>query len=185
MTHVDDAAAGIIAALDRGRRRGVRIAGERIPSRRRCAVAARDGGHKPPRLTRPDGSCARSRRSTIGSVASGLPGGPARDRRGRGRRTFWRSQRQGRSELGFAPRGASRRGCVDTYRRTLLTMARDLPMFDHRTMAPRPCAPGPVDRDGRWSRRLTPADGATPPGAIRTGSGPGCRPARTTTSSRA
>ena len=54
--YVDDLAAGIVAALDRGRvGESYILAGENMRMRDAIAVAARAGGRRPPRLDLPDG----------------------------------------------------------------------------------------------------------------------------------
>jgi dihydroflavonol-4-reductase len=56
LVHADDLAAGIVAALDRGRiGQSYNLSGPGASLREAVAIAARIGGHSPPRISLPDG----------------------------------------------------------------------------------------------------------------------------------
>ena len=115
MAHVDDTAAGIVAALDRGRPgQAYVVAGHPHTLASAVDVAARAGGHRPPRLTIPTGLLRAI--APINDRLGGLPGMPAnlRETITAARATFLASHDKAARELGFAPRSLEQ-GIVDTY----------------------------------------------------------------------
>ena len=116
--HVHDLADGIVAALDRGRiGEAYALAGECLRFDAAIAIAARVGGHRPPRFALPT-SLARMM-APINDVLGGLPGMPANVsetiRAGAGV-TYWASHDKASRELGFAPRNLEQ-GSADTWGR--------------------------------------------------------------------
>lgn len=116
--HVHDLADGIIAALDRGRiGEAYTLAGECVRFDAAIAIAARVGGHRPPRFTLPTG-LARFM-APINDAIGGFPGMPASVgetiRAGAGV-TYWASHDKAARELGFAPRTLEQ-GAGDTWGR--------------------------------------------------------------------
>jgi len=115
MAHVDDTAAGIIAALDHGRvGEAYVVAGEPHTLESAVAVAARVGGHKPPRMTVPTGLLRAM--APINDRLGGLPGMPAdlRETIKAAQASFLASHDKAARELGFAPRSLEQ-GIVDTF----------------------------------------------------------------------
>jgi dihydroflavonol-4-reductase len=103
---VDDVAAGIVAALDRGRiGEAYILAGENTRLGDAMAVAARLGGHRLPRLTMPTALLR------VGSLApeplaraAGLPDDLGEVLRSALGVTFWASSAKAAAELGYTPR---------------------------------------------------------------------------------
>ena len=115
MGHVDDTAAGIIAALDRGRiGEAYVVGGEPHTLESAVAVAARVGGHKPPRMSVPTGLLRLI--APINDRLGGLPGMPAnlRETIAAAQATFLASHDKAARELGFAPRSLEQ-GIADTF----------------------------------------------------------------------
>lgn len=104
--HVDDVAAGIVAALDRGRTgESYLFAGDNVRLRDALATAARVGGHTLPRLHIPDAAVR------IGSFAPewlaravGLPDNLREVQRASLGVSYWASSAKAVAELGYAPR---------------------------------------------------------------------------------
>ncbi|HEV2006016.1 MAG TPA: NAD-dependent epimerase/dehydratase family protein, partial [Candidatus Limnocylindrales bacterium] len=109
--HVDDLAAGIVAALDRGAvGEKYVLSGPRTTLGEAIAIAARLGGHRPPalriptailRLMRPLGPLIGQ--PNLGEVISASAGV-----------TYWASADKAAAELGFEPRGIDE-GFADTF----------------------------------------------------------------------
>jgi dihydroflavonol-4-reductase len=103
---VEDTAAGIIGALDRGRLgESYIIAGENLRSRDALAVAARVGGRSLPRLVMPDamvrlGSHAPAPLARL----AGLPDDLREVARSSLGVTYWASSAKAATELGYRPR---------------------------------------------------------------------------------
>lgn len=113
--HVDDVAAGIVAALERGTV-GERyiLAGEPMRLRDGIRIAAEAGGHRPPRVTLP---------TAILRLLARAPEALARVLRrpdnleeiiAAGTVTYWASSEKAKRELGFAPRPLAQ-GVVDAF----------------------------------------------------------------------
>jgi len=105
LVHVDDEAAGIIAALDRGSiGEAYVIAG--MPQRLRDAieVAARLGGHRPPRLRIPTAllRVVAPLAGRLGMV--GLPADPAEMISSSGGVTYWATSAKAMRDLDYRPR---------------------------------------------------------------------------------
>jgi len=114
--HVDDLAAGIVAALDHGRAgEAYLLAGECYRLRDAIAVAARVGGHRPPPISLPTGLLRFV--APINDRLGGLPGFPQNlgeaIRAGDGV-TYWASHDKATRELGFNPRSLEQ-GIADTW----------------------------------------------------------------------
>lgn len=115
MAHVDDTAAGIIAALERGRLgEAYVVAGEPSTLASAVALAARLGGHRPPPLTVPTGLLRAI--APINDRLGGLPGLPANlhETIVVARASYLASHAKAARELGFAPRSLEQ-GLVDTF----------------------------------------------------------------------
>ena len=115
MAHVDDTAAGIIAALDRGRiGEAYVVGGEAHTLASAVGVAARVGGHKSPRLTVPTALLRLV--APINDRLGGLPGFPAdlRESIATAQASYLASHDKAARELGFAPRSLEQ-GIVDTF----------------------------------------------------------------------
>jgi nucleoside-diphosphate-sugar epimerase len=114
--HVDDLAAGIIAALDSGRiGESYILAGECIRLRDAIKLAARLGGRKPPRLSLPTGLVRAM--APINDRLGGLAGMPPNMREvisGGDGVTYWASHAKATRELGFSPRSLEQ-GIRDTW----------------------------------------------------------------------
>ena len=176
--HVDDLAAGIVAALDRGAaRRVVRPVRARTDrSARRMAIAARARRPAPAaaRGSRRPAPADRADQRRIGRPARAAAE-PARDRRVRRRRDLLGlDARRPRTSSASRPAAIEATACADaTARRaptgrTLRPMARELPMFEPTAGHAPP--PGPRDASiahrrgpARSARRADGTDGAPPP----------------------
>ncbi len=116
--HVDDLAAAIVAALDRGRSgEAYSLAGQCLRSREAIAIAARVGGQKPPRLTVPTAMLRVM--APISDRLGGLSGLPPNlaETIGAGESvTYWASHDKATAELGFGPRPLEQ-GVADTWGR--------------------------------------------------------------------
>lgn len=116
--HVDDLAAAIVAALDRGRiGEAYSLAGDCRRMGESVAVAARIGGRKPPRLTLP----TRLLRlvAPLNDRLGGLPGLPANLAEtisASEKVTYWAKHDKATVELGFNPRSLEQ-GIADTWGR--------------------------------------------------------------------
>jgi dihydroflavonol-4-reductase len=116
--HVDDLAAGIVAALIRGRvGQAYVLSGETLRLREAIAIAARAGGHRPPRWTLPTfllkllaplsdrrGGIAGERPNLREAISAG------------DNVTYWASAAKATKELGFSARPLER-GVRDVYSR--------------------------------------------------------------------
>jgi dihydroflavonol-4-reductase len=105
-TYVDDVAAGIIAALDRGRiGEAYVMAGQNMAMRDAMRIAATAGGHKPPRLSIPT-TVLRigARLAPSAGAAFGLPPDLREIVRSAAGVTFWASSAKAATELGYATR---------------------------------------------------------------------------------
>jgi dihydroflavonol-4-reductase len=114
--HVDDLAAGVVAAFDHGRSGEAYIlAGECYRLHDAIAVAARVGGHHPPRISLPTALLRLV--APINDRLGGLPGFPPNlgetIRAGDGV-TYWASHDKATKELGFNPRSLEQ-GIADTW----------------------------------------------------------------------
>jgi dihydroflavonol-4-reductase len=111
LVHVDDLAAGIVAALDRGEvGEKYVLSGPRTTLGEVIAIAARLGGRRPPALRLPTGLLRLMRplggligQPNLGEVISASAGV-----------TYWASADKAIAELGFAPRGIAE-GFTDTF----------------------------------------------------------------------
>jgi len=109
--HVDDLAAGIVAALDRGAvGEKYVLSGPGTTLGEAIAIAARLGGHRPPALRVPTGLLRLVRplggligQPNLGEVISAAAGV-----------TYWATADKAIRELGFAPRGIDE-GFTDTF----------------------------------------------------------------------
>jgi dihydroflavonol-4-reductase len=114
--HVHDLAEGLVAALDRGRiGEAYGLGGECWRLGESVAIAARVGGHRPPRLRVPTGLLRLA--APLNDAVGGLPGMPADLReiiRSASGVTFWGSHEKASRELGFAPRTLAQ-GVADTW----------------------------------------------------------------------
>ncbi len=117
--HVDDLADGLVAALERG---GVgecySFAGDCRTMAESVAIAARVGGHRPPRLTVPT-SLLRAL-APLNDRLGGLPGLPpnlAETISAAENVTYWASHDKASRELGFDPRPLEQ-GVADTWGRS-------------------------------------------------------------------
>jgi dihydroflavonol-4-reductase len=116
--HVDDLAGVIVAALDRGRLgEAYSLAGDCRRQGEAVAIAARIGGHRPPRLSVPTGLIRMM--APINDLIGGLPGMPpnlAETLRAGGSVTYWASHEKATRDLGFEPRSLEQ-GVADTWGR--------------------------------------------------------------------
>jgi nucleoside-diphosphate-sugar epimerase len=114
--HVDDVAAGILAVLDRGRiGESYSLAGECLRLGDAIALAARLGGHRPPRLRVPTGLLRAI--APIADRIGGLPGLPpnlSEVIRASNGVTYWASHDRATRELDWRPRSLER-GLRDTF----------------------------------------------------------------------
>lgn len=113
--HVDDVAVGIAAALERGTV-GERyiLAGEPMRLHEAIAIAARAGGHRPPRFTLPTGFLRLMARAPA-PLGRLLRRPDALDEIiAAGTVTYWASSDKAKRELGFAPRPLAQ-GVVDAF----------------------------------------------------------------------
>jgi nucleoside-diphosphate-sugar epimerase len=104
--HVDDVAAGIVAALDRGRvGESYVLAGENLRLIDALRVAARLGGRSLPRLTMPASLVRLSARTpAVLARAVGLPDDLGEVVRASLGVTYWASSAKAATELGYVPR---------------------------------------------------------------------------------
>jgi dihydroflavonol-4-reductase len=118
--HVDDIAAGITAALDRGRiGQAYLIAGDPLRLRDAMAISARAAGRRPPRFAIPNAVLRLAARLGPGAGGMlGLPPNLAEVVRAADGVTLWGSHTKAAAELGFAPR-ALEQGARDAYGDTL------------------------------------------------------------------
>jgi dihydroflavonol-4-reductase len=114
--YVDDLAAGVVAALDRGQSGETYIlGGENYRLRDAIALAARTGGRKPPRISLPTALLRLI--APINDRVGGLPGFPPNLReviRAGDGVTYWATHDKATRELGFQPRSLER-GIADTW----------------------------------------------------------------------
>lgn len=114
--HVDDVAAGILAALDWGRiGESYALSGECLTMEDAMGIAARAGGHRPPQFRVPTGllrlAVPFARVATrLGLLEYDL----AEALRAADRVTYWSSHAKATAELGYAPRPLSQ-GVVDAF----------------------------------------------------------------------
>ena len=103
---VDDLAAGIVAALDRGRiGEAYVLAGENTRIRDALAVAARVGGHRSPRLELPDALVRLGSRAPAWLARrAGLPHDLREVLTSSLGVTYWASSAKAAAELGYTPR---------------------------------------------------------------------------------
>jgi dihydroflavonol-4-reductase len=104
--YVEDTAAGLVGALDRGRLgESYIIGGENVRTRDALAVAARVGGHALPRLVLPD-ALVRIGSHTPAPLArlAGLPDDLSEVARTALGVTYWASSAKAATELGYRPR---------------------------------------------------------------------------------
>jgi dihydroflavonol-4-reductase len=114
--HVNDLADGIVAALDKGRiGQAYVLAGDPHRLSDSAAIAARVGGHRPPRRSVPTGLLRLV--APINDRIGGLPGMPANLHEaitaGDGV-TYWAKHDKATAELGFEPRPLEQ-GVADTW----------------------------------------------------------------------
>jgi dihydroflavonol-4-reductase len=104
--HVDDVAGAIVAMLTQGRLGETYIlAGRNMRLSEAIDVAARAGGHPPPRLTAPIGLVrAVSRLGPVGSKLLGLPANFAEVVASADGVTYWASSAKASLKLGYTPR---------------------------------------------------------------------------------
>ena len=104
--YVDDVAAGIVAALDRGRiGESYFLGGQNMRLRDAMALAARLGGHSLPRLEIPTGLLKLGSRAPAALArAVGLPDDLGEVLRSSLDVTFWGSSAKAATELGYVPR---------------------------------------------------------------------------------
>lgn len=114
--HVDDLAAGIVAALIRGRAgQAYVLSGETVRMRESIAIAARAGGHRPPRWTLP--TILLKLLAPLSDRRAGIAGAPPnlRETISAGDNvTYWASAAKAAKELGFSARSLER-GVKDSY----------------------------------------------------------------------
>jgi len=108
--HVDDLAAGIVAALIRGRvGQAYVLSGETLRMRESIAIAARAGGHRPPRWTLP--TTLLKLLAPLSDRLGGITGAPPnlRETISAGDDvTYWASAAKATKELGFSARPLER-----------------------------------------------------------------------------
>lgn len=104
--YVEDTAAGLIGALDRGRLGETYIiAGENVRTRDALAVAARVGGHALPKLALPDALVRLGSHAPAALArAVGFPDDLAEVARSALGVTYWASSAKAATELGYRPR---------------------------------------------------------------------------------
>lgn len=116
MVHVEDVAAGILLALDRGRPGESYVLGDQVTTMRGLIeTVAKVAGRKPPRGNVPTGLLKAL--APLGPVVGKLMGQPPNLRElisSSDGVTFWAKQDKAVSELGFAPRGLER-GLRETF----------------------------------------------------------------------
>lgn len=115
-THVDDVAAGIVAALDRGRLgESYVLAGENIRVRDAMAVAAEAGGRRLPRLTLPDGLIRfGARLAPEAGGMFGLSPNLTEIVRASAGSTYWASSAKAQAELDYRTRDLAS-GAVEAF----------------------------------------------------------------------
>jgi dihydroflavonol-4-reductase len=118
--HVDDLAAAIVAALDKGRvGEGYSLAGDCKRLGESVAIAAKVGGRKPPRVAIPTGLLRLV--APLNDRLGGLPGLPdnlAETISAGDKVTYWARHDKAAAELGFSPRSLEQ-GIADTWGRRL------------------------------------------------------------------
>lgn len=104
--YVEDVAAGIVAALDHGRiGESYILAGENTRLRDAVAVAARVGGHRPPRLELPERLVRLGARTpAVLARAAGFPPNLGEVLEASVDVTYWASSAKAAAELGYHPR---------------------------------------------------------------------------------
>jgi dihydroflavonol-4-reductase len=104
--HVDDIAAGIVAATERGRvGESYILAGENLRLREAIAIAARAGGHRPPRLDVPNGVLRFGARLAPGAGRMfGLSPNLGEILDASAGVTYWASSAKAAAELGYRSR---------------------------------------------------------------------------------
>jgi dihydroflavonol-4-reductase len=116
--HVDDLADGLVAALDRGRiGEAYSFAGDCRTLGDSVRIAARVGGHRPPRLAVP--TALLRALAPLNDRFGGLPGLPpnlAETVRASAGVTYWAAHAKASRELGFEPRSLEQ-GIADTWGR--------------------------------------------------------------------
>jgi nucleoside-diphosphate-sugar epimerase len=116
--HVDDLADGILAALDRGRPgEAYCLGGPCLRLDEAISIAARVGGHRPPRVRVPTALLRLT--APLSDRLGGLPGMPANLQetvRSSAGITYWASHDKATRELGFNPRGVEQ-GVADMWGR--------------------------------------------------------------------
>jgi dihydroflavonol-4-reductase len=122
-THVDDLAAGIIAALDRGRiGEAYILAGQNLTMRDAMRIAATAAGRKPPRLSIPTTVLRIGAWLAPNAGASfGLPPDLREIVRAAAGVSFWASSAKAAAELGYATRDFAT-GVVDAFGRSSRTL---------------------------------------------------------------
>jgi dihydroflavonol-4-reductase len=117
-TYVDDVAAGIVAAMDRGRIGDAYVlAGENMLLRDALGVVAHAAGRRPPRITIPNGLTRFAARiAPGGGRLLGLPTNLAEVVRASGGVTYWASSAKAQAALGYRTRDLER-GARDAYGR--------------------------------------------------------------------
>ena len=114
--HVDDLASGVVAALDRGRiGEAYSLGGECRRLREVISIAARVGGHRPPRLAVPIAVLRAV--APVNDRLGGLPGTPVNLGEAISASagvTYWVSNAKAANELGYAPRTLAQ-GIADTW----------------------------------------------------------------------
>jgi nucleoside-diphosphate-sugar epimerase len=115
--HVDDLVDGIVAALIRGRvGQSYILAGPALRLRDSVAIAAKAGGHRPPRLTFPTFALrllAFAQRRGL-NIARGAPANLSETIRAGDNVTYWASAAKATKELGFSARSLEQ-GVKDTW----------------------------------------------------------------------
>lgn len=110
MVHVEDVAAGILLALDRGRQGESYVLGDQITTMRGLIEAVADvAGRRPPRRDIPTGLLKAI--APLGPLVGKVMGQPPNMRElisSSDGVTFWAKQDKAVEELGFAPRGLER-----------------------------------------------------------------------------
>ncbi|MFL5778424.1 MAG: NAD-dependent epimerase/dehydratase family protein [Chloroflexota bacterium] len=116
LVHVDDVAGGIVAALDRGRvRESYILGGPNLRLADALDLAARLGGHVPPRLRVSTSLLRAAARLPAGiAQAAGLPPNLGEVISAADGVTYWLSSGRASRELGYAPRGIEG-GLRDTF----------------------------------------------------------------------
>ncbi len=118
-THVDDVAAGIVAAFDRGRLdQAYILTGSNIRLREAMSISAKAGGHRPPRLAIPNVVLrVGSRLAPSAGALFGLSSNLREIVSASDGVTYWGSNAKAVAELGFAPRSLEV-GVRDAFGRT-------------------------------------------------------------------